>query len=360
MNTRIAQCNILYDSWQMQCCGDPISVGQVVNLSCIKGEPHTCACGINVDFDEDHHAGGSNCIIRGKVTRIRSVFVDHFANIKDGTHYIDDPENTFSIIEVNAIDGWEEPLCYEHRKGGDVCYYIITLENAVECVLEGHEHYPLYQGLYINLEPYEDSFDVFWDEGGSKMGTVNELTIYKGKKSQTIDLTAFWWHKDLLSWHKFFQDNIRDGYDRINNLEWLKWWSKGWELAKEIRKLLPADIELNYGHLSQAVQVLEGADLNTASTRISFPKHMQNKIAEGLFIPYAYIDWEKDDDKNNNYLFSINCEHDLHPDDRVMLGVYGRPQYQTGTVLQCTSAGLLIHTDWSLDISEAYSIELIV
>ena len=52
--------------------------------------------------------------------------------------------------------------------------------------------------------------------------------------------------------------------------------------------------------------------------------------------------------------------HDLYPNDRVMLGVHGRPQYQTGTVKQCSPTRLLIHTDWPLDISESYSIELIL
>lgn len=40
------------------------------------------------------------------------------------------------------------------------------------------------------------------------------------------------------------------------------------------------EVELTYGHISQAVQVLEGKDLNTESLRLSFPKHMQNRIDE--------------------------------------------------------------------------------
>lgn len=345
----------------MQCCGDPIHVGQIVNLPCIKDKSYTCACGMNIDFDEEHHGGGANCLLRGKVAKIRSVFVDRFANIKDNTRYIDDPDNTFAILEVKSIDGWEEPVCYEQRKGSDVCYYIITLENAIECILEGHDHYPLYQGLYVNMEPDDDSKNIFWNEGGSEMGTTDELTIYKDDKSQKIDLTAFCWHNDLIAWHKFYQENIHDGYKKIDNTGWLKWWSKGWELAKEIRKLLPEDIELTYGHISQTVQVLEGTDLNTESLRLSFPKHMQNRIDEGLFIPHAYVDWEKNDDEHDNYMFNLNgYEHDLHPNDWVMLGVYGRPQYQTGTVKLSSPNRLLIHTDWPLDISESYSIELIL
>ena len=55
---------------------------------------------------------------------------------------------------------------------------------------------------------------------------------------------------------------------------------------------------------------------------------------------------EPDDDEHDNYMFNLHgYEHDLYPNDRVMLGVHGRPQYQTGTVKQCSPTRLLIHTD---------------
>ena len=44
-----------------------------------KDKPYTCACGIDIDFDEEHHDRVPNYFIRGKVKRIRSVFVDRFA-----------------------------------------------------------------------------------------------------------------------------------------------------------------------------------------------------------------------------------------------------------------------------------------
>ena len=99
------------------------------------------------------------------------------------------------------------------------------------------------------MEPDDDSKNIFWNEDGSEMGTIDELTIYKDDKTQKINLTTFCWHNDLIAWHKFYQENIRDGYNNIDNTGRLKWWSKGWELAKEIRKLLPEDIELTYGQL---------------------------------------------------------------------------------------------------------------
>lgn len=47
-------------------------------------------------------------------------------------------------------------------------------------------------------------------------------------------------------------------------------------------------------------------------------------------------------------------------DERVMPCVYGRPAYQLGTVLQVNEEDVIIHTDRWLDISEEYSIELII
>lgn len=52
MKKRIERCTVEYDSWQMQCCGDPIHVGQVVSLPCVKDKPYTCAYAMTVDFHE--------------------------------------------------------------------------------------------------------------------------------------------------------------------------------------------------------------------------------------------------------------------------------------------------------------------
>lgn len=132
---------------------------------------------------------------------------------------------------------------------------------------------------------------------------------------------------------------------------------------KEIRKLLPADIDLVHGNKGQAYRVLSplSAELSTKSSFIYLLKNMQQRIEEGLYIPNASVDLKVDEDEHDNYMFNLNgYEHDIHPNDRVMLGVYGRPQYQTGTVKQSSPTRLLIHTDWQLDTSESYSIELIL
>ena len=55
MKERIKKCNVLYESWQMQCCGDPIEVGKVVDLTIDVFENPTSYAGYHIDFFEDHH-----------------------------------------------------------------------------------------------------------------------------------------------------------------------------------------------------------------------------------------------------------------------------------------------------------------
>lgn len=83
------------------------------------------------------------------------------------------------------------------------------------------------------MEPDDDSNNIFWDEGGSEMGTIDELTIYKDEKSRNIDLTDYSWHHDLVEWHEFYQRNIHDGYKNINNTEWLNGGRKAGDLPKK-------------------------------------------------------------------------------------------------------------------------------
>lgn len=48
-------CNIYYESWQIQCCGDPFKVGDVIHWTCKPvTEPRECN-GMQILFNEEHH-----------------------------------------------------------------------------------------------------------------------------------------------------------------------------------------------------------------------------------------------------------------------------------------------------------------
>ena len=365
MKNKIDKCNVDYSSWQMQCCGAPITVGKVADLLCIKKDRYKNYAGIEIDYDEDHHQlDGPNCWVRGLVSRIQAVFVDKYARIEKGTRYVDDPKNDFFITDVNYIDGYEDCANYGHRKAADICSYIITLENAVE------REYSTYSGSsshgkYIKIEPADEGKELFWDKSDNLVGDTDSLSFYEGDKKQIIDFTQMPWHAELKRWRNEYFEHIESGYYVWSNLEWQDWWCRGYRLAKEIRLLLPSDVELNYGMRSQCHEVLNLRgnewEFNYESYWIYLCPNMPQKAEAGLFIPRTNLDLSYEQDKYRNYKFFVSrSEHHLFPDDRVMLCVYGRPAYQLGTVTQVDEEDIIIHTDKWLDVSEMYSIELIV
>ncbi len=364
MKKMIDRCTINYSSWQMQCCGDPITVGKVADLLCIKTERYKNYVGIEIDYDEEHHGFGANCWVRGLVTRIQAVFVNKYAKIEGLTRYVDDPNNEFFIADTNYIDGYEECANYGYRKACDIQNYIITLENVVE---REHKGFPecSTHGKYIKIKPHIKGKGLFWDENDRLMGNTDFLSIYEGEEKQIIELTQNIWYTEIVKWQEEYIKHIRTGYNEWNNNEWLDWWCRGYCLAKVIRQLLPSDVELYYGKKGQCYEVLVGDEkfwcLNSDGNSIRLSPDMNKKAEAGLFIPRTYLDWSYDQDEYHKYKFVVSrSEHHLFPEDRVMLCVYGRPAYQLGTVLQVNEDDIIIHTDRWLDISEEYSIELII
>ena len=75
-------------------------------------------------------------------------------------------------------------------------------------------------------------------------------------------------------------------------------------------------------------------------------------------IKRTHLDWTYEQDELHNYKFVVNrSEHQFTSGERVKLTVFGRPDFQYGTVIQVENNALIIHTDEWLDISEEYSIE---
>ena len=62
-------CTIYYESWQLQCCGDPFSVGDKIEWTCIMPTGYKNAHGIVLDFEEEHH-GFATHSITGTVAKI--------------------------------------------------------------------------------------------------------------------------------------------------------------------------------------------------------------------------------------------------------------------------------------------------
>ena len=61
--TMMDNCIIYYESWQLQCCGRPFSVGDKVELTCIMPQYYKNAHGIMLNFEEDHHGFATHSIL---------------------------------------------------------------------------------------------------------------------------------------------------------------------------------------------------------------------------------------------------------------------------------------------------------
>lgn len=364
MKSKIDKCKVDYSSWQMQCCGDPIAVGEVADLLCIKKDKYKNHAGIEIDYKEEHHLWGANCWVRGIVTRIQAVFVDKYVSITGVTRNADDSNNDVIVVDTDYIDGYEECANYGHRKACDIQSYIITLENVVE-----REHYEFpdcsSHGKYIKIKPGIKGKGLFWDENDNFVGNTDFLSIYEGDEKQVVDFTLMPWHTEMIRWRDEYLEHIESGYDVWSNQEWLDWWCRGYRMAKEIRQLLPSDVELYYGEKEQCHEVLAGNDnfwcLNTEGHSVRLCPDMNQKAEIGLFIPRTNLDLSYEQNNYRNYKFVVcRSEHHLFPEDRVMLCIYGIPSYQLGTVMQVNEEDIIIHTDKWLDVSEEYSIELII
>lgn len=67
--TKMDKCTIYYESWQLQCCGDPFSVGDIIEWTCVMPTEYKNAHGIILDFEEEHH-GFATHSITGTVSKI--------------------------------------------------------------------------------------------------------------------------------------------------------------------------------------------------------------------------------------------------------------------------------------------------
>ncbi len=116
-------CNIYYEGWQIQCCGEPFKIGERVHWT---GESYDYDIkDFHINFNEDHHAHQS-LNIEGTVTRIVAVTSEEEPN-----------KRSYSFEEVNLLfEDIQEADGYESEKEDtDKIHfifwgYIVTLQNV--------------------------------------------------------------------------------------------------------------------------------------------------------------------------------------------------------------------------------------
>lgn len=122
--THYAECVISYAAWQIQCCGEPFSVGEKVDWTC-KLTAGTENHGIMVDFLEEHH-GQETHRITGRVAKI----VAERSENPGGTKVVDYETANTILKEIQYADGWESELESTQKIEHTFWGYFVTLEDV--------------------------------------------------------------------------------------------------------------------------------------------------------------------------------------------------------------------------------------
>ena len=358
MKERIEHCNVLYDSWQMQCCGDPIEVGKVADLTIDTSQKPWVLAGYQLDFFEEHH-GDANAKLRGKVISIEAVFIIDYA---DEERYTDNPNNKFALYDATFIDGYDDVGDFGNHKTSDVCYYIITLKDAVVGVYNTVHDYISNRRISLNLL----SDNILENCEGHNQSDASSITVYRDEKKLTIEIPKSITHR-LVEWYKGYKSHINEGFSVWSQNEWYAWYVRGWVIMKEIKEMLPDDIILYYGDMGMSrgviTQIRDSWAVNDGGRGVQIVSNMADKISEGIYIPRTIVDWNFEKDDERIYKLEISrSEHHFFPSDMVILKVWGwsiSEGYKIATVIECQDDGIIVQAyDW-VDTSEEYSVELI-
>lgn len=123
--TELVKCAIYYESWQIQCCGDPFSVGDKVDWTCIMPSGYKNAHGIITDFEENHH-GFATHSISGTVTKI----IAERSEFPKGKREVWYDKACVIHEEIQHADGWESEYKDDDTTERTFWGYIIMLKDV--------------------------------------------------------------------------------------------------------------------------------------------------------------------------------------------------------------------------------------
>lgn len=123
--TRMDECTIYYESWQIQCCGEPFSIGDNVGWTGCLASGTKNAHGVILDFEENHH-GFPTHFIEGTVSKIIAERSEYPKGQKVVWY-----ERTQTIQEeIDHADGWESEIESDETTDRTFWGYIVTLQNV--------------------------------------------------------------------------------------------------------------------------------------------------------------------------------------------------------------------------------------
>ena len=113
-------------------------------------------------------------------------------------------------------------------------------------------------------------------------------------------------------------------------------------------------------------------DRETIDITIYMAKKFMNEVKEqmkrvlntpqGKYIPHIYTDWDYDEDGKHNYKSSIpKNAHKITKGENIFIRPCVAHEEQiSGTVIDCVDDGIIIHAEKWVDITDDYSIEVII
>lgn len=133
----VNNCRVLYDDWQLQCCGDPFAIGDCVEwLVCLPTNPKTSVDIGRIDYCYEAHDSAATLFrLKGRVVKIQGLYEKFVPSHKlpNGVQMFEGVDGVLrELISVSprseflhSAGGWE-------RRDDDheISAYIIELENC--------------------------------------------------------------------------------------------------------------------------------------------------------------------------------------------------------------------------------------
>ncbi len=119
---KMETCKVLYDVWEMQCCGEPFKIGSRIKWS---GAKITDECLPDYKGQVDYYYQAHECeeLLSKMEGIVKSITVHYYTFKKKGQLLIQDKEK---FVKLDSVDGWTE------NKDGEweAVDYIVDLENV--------------------------------------------------------------------------------------------------------------------------------------------------------------------------------------------------------------------------------------
>lgn len=226
----------------------------------------------------------------------------------------------------------------------------------------------------IVLEPINnDKIEVLIKNGqGQVVGGVTGVTVHSGGEELRVKFPAYL-RESLFQWFTDYKAHINDGFLTWSQDEWNVWYVKGWNVAEQIKALLPADVHMYYGTVGMSKGVIRCVDgrwqINESMHHVEIINDMTTKMEEGTYLPRVCGDLQEDDPEFNydssHTVFKIQIpksKHHLFPKDTVILHNLDGYDYQDdvfGLIREVHDDGIIVVLSGYMEYKEYYSVELI-